>query len=103
MITLSYDGKKYILEYTRKTVSELENSGFVLGDISRKPVTLVPLLFAGAFKAHHRFIKPDIIEEIFGNTKNREKLIDKLIDMYAETYATLMEEPDEGNATWEEN
>lgn len=42
----------------------MEDEGFVAQDIDRKPMTLLPALFAGAFKAHHRFVKQDMIDKI---------------------------------------
>ena len=53
-LTFTYNGKDYVLEYTRNTVRQMENNGFVTNDIDIKPMTVLPALFAGAFLAHHR-------------------------------------------------
>lgn len=50
-------GVTYTLEFTRKTIELMEKNGFVAADMERKPMTLLPALFAGAFLAHHRFEK----------------------------------------------
>ena len=63
-LTFTYDGKDYTLEFTRRTVAEMEKKGFIASDITDKPMTTLPALFAGAFLAHHRFVKEDIINDI---------------------------------------
>lgn len=101
-ITFTYDGKDYILEYTRRTVKQMEDEGFNVTSVDTKPLSVLPDLFAGAFKAHHRFLKRDVIDEIFKNMPNKEKLISTLSEMYYEPIATLMEEPEatEKNVDW---
>lgn len=105
-MTFTYDGKDYTLEFTRRTVKQMEDEGFVAQDIDRKPMTLLPALFAGAFKAHHRFVKQDVIDEIYKGMPRKEELVGKLAEMYNDPIATLMEEPDdksEKNVEWETN
>jgi len=105
-MTFTYDGKEYTLEFTRRTVKQMEDEGFVAQDIDRKPMTLLPALFAGAFKAHHRFVKQDVIDEIYKGMPRKEELVGKLAEMYNDPIAALMEEPDEKsvkNVEWETN
>lgn len=116
-----YDGKQYVLEYTRRTVKEMEKKGLKINELLEKPVTYLPELFAGAFKAHHRNILPETIEEIFQSMPNKmpnmekykdldkddesyheryredfkNSLVGVLIAMYNTTLDTLMKEPDE--------
>ena len=56
-IKLNYKDKEYILEYNRKTVSELENMGFIASEFANKPATMLPLAFRGAFLKNHKFLK----------------------------------------------
>lgn len=98
-------GVTYTLEYTRKTVAQMERQGFVAEDVVKKPVTLLPALFAGAFMAHHRFVKPEVIENIYARLTNKDELISKLVEMYSDPITALLDEPDqsegsEGNPTW---
>lgn len=58
-------GESYTLEYTRKTVEIMEKQGFIADDVDRKPMTMLPALFAGAFLAHHRWVKKDVIDRIY--------------------------------------
>ena len=65
-------------------------------------MTTLPALFAGAFLAHHRFVKSDIIDNIYSKLTKKEDLIGKLAEMYNEPILTLVEEPEEaeGNLDW---
>jgi len=103
-ISFEYDGKQYTLEFTRKSIEIMERQGFNINDIADKPMTTLPALFAGAFIAHHRFVKRDIIDEIYSKLTNKQELLQKLAEMYNEPLEALMEDPDdnEGNAlNWE--
>ena len=105
-IVFTYEDKEYTLEFTRRTVKQMEDEGFVAQDIDRKPMTLLPALFAGAFKAHHRFVKQDVIDKIYAGMPRKHELIGKLAVMYNDPIVTLMEEPDEKavkNVSWEAN
>lgn len=97
------DGTEYTLEYTRKSIELMEKRGFKITEIQDKPVSTLPALFAGAFLAHHKFIKTEIIDEIFSKLRNREELLNKLAEMYNEPILAMMEEPEEseGNLDWE--
>lgn len=101
-INFTYEGKEYTLEFTRRTIKQMEDEGFVANDIDARPMTLLPALFAGAFKAHHRFVKPDVIDDIYDHMPNKEKLIGKLAEMFNEPILTLMKEPenDAKNVDW---
>ncbi len=101
-LTFNYDSKRYTLEFTRKTVTELERKGFTPSDITDKPMTTLPALFAGAFLANHRFVKTEVINEIFAKMTSKDTLIGKLAEMYNEPILSLLEEPEEneGNLDW---
>lgn len=101
-LNFTYDGKNYTLEFTRRTVAEMEKKGFIASDITEKPMTTLPALFAGAFLAHHRFVKEDIINDIYSKLTKKEDLIGKLAEMYNEPILALVEEPEkaEGNLDW---
>lgn len=101
-LIFTYEGKEYTLEFTRRTVAEMEKKGFIASDITDKPMTTLPALFAGAFLAHHRFVKGDVIDNIYSKLTKKEDLIGKLAEMYNEPILTLVEEPEEagGNLDW---
>lgn len=108
-ITINYKGKDYVLEYSRTTAAQIEESGFVLEQVAEKPVKMIPLLVYGAFLKHNRGIKRSLVDEIYENLLNKSGegedsgIIGVLADMYAETVQTLTDSQnvDEGNAaTW---
>ena len=101
-LNFEYKGIKYTLEFTRRTVEQMEREGFVADNLKSKPVTMLPTLFAGAFKAHHKWVKPDVIDEIYSKMTNKADLIGKLAEMYNEPIMALIDEPDESseNLTW---
>ena len=101
-------GESYTLEYTRKTVETMEKQGFIAEDVDRKPMTMLPALFAGAFLAHHRWVKKDVIDRIYARLRRKDELIQKLVDMFNDPILSLMDEPeqtdsDEGNMDWTVN
>lgn len=101
-LIFTFEDKEYTLEYTRRTVAEMEKKGFIASDITDKPMTTLPALFAGAFLAHHRFVKEDVINDIYTKLTKKEDLIGKLAEMYNEPIMALVEEPEEdkGNVNW---
>lgn len=101
-LKFTYNDKEYTLEFTRRTVTEMEKKGFIAAEVENKPMSTLPALFAGAFLAHHRFEKKEVIDAIFEKLTNKEELIGKLAEMYNEPIMTLVEEPEEneGNVSW---
>ena len=106
-LKFEHKNKEYTLEYTRESVKQMEREGFVAGDIVTKPMLTLPKLFAGAFRAHHKYdTKQKQIDEMFELFKNKQALVEKLAEMYAEPMETLMDDESvaEGNAiAWEAN
>ena len=104
-LRFTYQNTEYCLEYTRRSVETMEKKGFVASDIETKPVTILPALFAGAFLANHRYVKPEVIDEIYSKMTNKQELIGKLAEMYNEPSMALVDEPDdsEGNVGWTAN
>lgn len=99
-INLTYDKKEYCLEYNRQSVKTMESQGFVLEELTVKPMTMIPLLFNGAFIKNHRGIKRNLMDEIFEEIGDKTALMEALMEMYAETLGTLTDASGEGNATW---
>lgn len=109
-ITFTYKKTAYTLEYTRETVSLLEQNGLSLSDVQNitdRPITSMKMLFTGAFLAHHRKAASitTLIDEIWETIPNKEELIGNLVEMYAEPIESMMSEPEEekGKTTWTVN
>lgn len=103
-ITDPTSGLTYTLEYTRKTVALMEQQGFVAEEVNKKPMTMLPALFAGAFLAHHKFVKRETIDHIYSRLGRKDELIQKLVEMYNDPIAALLDDPEqegtEGNLDW---
>lgn len=100
-LKFTYDDVDYTLEFTRRTVEMMERNGFQISEIAEKPMTMLPTLFQGAFLSRHRSVKRDKINEIYSKMSNKQDLISKLVEMYNEPIATLLEDDEnEGNVDW---
>lgn len=95
-------GEKYTLEFTRKSIQKMEEAGFTVEGLKDKPMTMIPELFAGAFIAHHPFLKRADIDDIFDHLTNKKDMFPKLVEMLNEPIEALMGEPEEakGNSSW---
>lgn len=94
------DGKEYVLEFNRRTVTLAEKEGLNLDSIGDKLMTTLPDLFYFAFKMHHAFIKKEetdriLFEEFHGLTEDELK---RLVELYTAPYESLINgEGDEKN------
>lgn len=102
-IKFTYKDTPYVLEFDRMSIKTLEANGFSVEEFMKKPALNIELAFAGAFIKNHRKTKQNTIDEIFGKMKDKQKLVESLVQMIDETYSSLFEEPedDEGNVEWE--
>ena len=100
-ITLTHKNKEFVLEYNRQSVRMMEGQGFAINELSSKPMTMIPLLFQGAFIKNCKGVKRAAIDEIYDGIGNKGELMNVLIEMYAETLSSLTDDNEEGNVTWE--
>lgn len=103
-ISIPYNGKKYVLEFTRSTVSAMEKAGFSINELSAKPATMIPMLFSGAFAANHSNTKVATINKIYDGLGDKQGLVKTLAEMYSDSVYTLLadeDEENEGNPGWE--
>lgn len=102
VLKFEYEGVPYTLEFTRKTVEKMERRGFSISEVTTKPMTAIPQLFAGAFLAHHPTVKAQLVDEILENMGDKENLIAELSDLYSEPILSLIEsEPGKkGKVAW---
>lgn len=100
-INFDYNGKHYCLEYTREAVKRMEAAGFKPGESGLTPLLELDMLWAGSFYKNHRGVSSRVIEELLDKMTNKDKLLEALRTMVAETYESLMENEDnEGNVEW---
>ena len=101
-INLTHNDKDYVLEYSRQSVKTMEQQGFILDELTAKPMTMLPMLFQGAFIKNHKGIKRSLVDDIYKDIHNRSELMEALMEMYADTLSSLMDDgpEDSGNVTW---
>nr|DAF27262.1 MAG TPA: protein of unknown function (DUF5055) [Caudoviricetes sp.] len=103
-ISIPYNGKKYVLEFTRSTASAMEKAGFSINELGAKPATMIPMLFSGAFAANHSNTKVATINKIYDGLGDKQGLVKTLAEMYSDSVYTLLADEDEdseGNIGWE--
>ena len=88
-IKFDYNGSHYELGYSRESVKQIEAQGFSLEKLTAQPMTMIPLLFYGAFALNHRGIKRKLVDEIWEIIKS-ESLVQALTEMYSETISDLL-------------
>lgn len=89
-ISLEYNGKQYVLEYSKQAVRTMENQGFSIDHIGDRPTTMIPILFRGAFAKNHRDVKTRIVDEIY-DSLDKTDLIVTLAEMYMDTVNSVVE------------
>lgn len=92
----------YTLTFTAETVKALEAKGFSLEKVTDMPMTMIPLLFEGAFLAKEAGkVTSEKAVEIYQLQKNKTALLQKLIELYNDPIDEVIVK--EGNAEWECN
>lgn len=101
-IRFTFKDEEYVLQFTKRTIKEMEDKGFRIREIGDRPMTLWPMLFKGAFLANHRSTKESAIEEIYDAMPNKQALVEAMIELYDEPYSAMMDDPSETdpNVNW---
>ena len=102
-IEFEKNGEKYVLEYTRDSVALMERQGFIVDQLITKPMLMLPLAFQGLFYKNHRKATKKEIDEIYNGFKDKDKLLEAIVDMLDECYTSLTENEegeDSGNIDW---
>ena len=99
VLTDKATNETYTLEFNREAVRFAESRGFVIGDVDKFPMTLYDLFYY-AFRMHHRNVSRErtdkIIDEGFGGIAGMpEAMLQRLGELYADTFGALTEEEQE--------
>ena len=100
---MKYSGKDYTLEFNRQSVRMMESQGFAADELTKKPVTMIPLLVQGAFMKNHKGLKRATVDDIYDGVADKSAFIAALVELYSETVSTLLsdaEDDKEGNVSW---
>jgi hypothetical protein len=98
IITDPDSGHEYTLEFSRKSVVRAEQAGLDVQKLESASMTMIPLLFWGAFLMHHPHMTREQTDKILfdglgGLTEDEMGHLGKL---YAEPFQTLIASEDEG-------
>lgn len=103
-ITFDYNDKKYTLEFNRRSIEKMEQSGFDIESATSKPMSTIPKLFEGAFLMHHPYVKEETVDDMFNLFTDKQGLFTALVEMYAEPLESLVEDSTAKNAiAWGKN
>ena len=106
--TGDFEGREFTLDYTRKTVVKAERAGLNVQAMDSQPMTMIYLMFWGAFQAHHPHMTQEqtdkILDEQFGGVEGLgtiendegENLVTHLGRLYSEPFSTLIPSDEEG-------
>ena len=64
VITDPENGREYTLEFSRRSISKIEQAGFNINLIETQSMTMIPLMFWGAFLMHHPQMTRDQTDKI---------------------------------------
>ena len=88
--------EEFVLEFTRDTVVWTNDHGFVPSKLDDNIEAMLPILWFGAFRMHHKHVSraktDELIQKIGGITP---KLLERLIDLYTVPRSTLIVDEDE--------
>lgn len=98
IITDPDESREYTLEFSRKSVARAEQAGLDVNQLDSKSMTMIPLLFWGAFLMHHPQMKREQTDRILfdGLGGLNEKEMEYLGKLYAAPFQTLIASEDEG-------
>lgn len=97
-IKFTYKDTPYVLEYNRYAIKAMEANGFSSSEFQKKPMINLELAFKGLFIKNHSRTSEKLIDEIYNNFKDKDKLIETIGKMINECYESLV---DEGNLNWD--
>lgn len=100
IITDPEEVREYTLEFSRKTVAKAEAAGLDVNKMDSAPMTMLPLLFWGAFLMHHPYMKQEdasriLFDGLHGLSTEEAEYLGKL---YSEPFKTLIAGEDGGKA-----
>lgn len=97
VITDPDEGREYTLEFSRRTVSKTEQAGLDINQLESKSMTMIPIMFWGAFLMHHPHMTREQTDKILfdglGGLNAGE--LEHLGKLYAEPFQTLVAREDE--------
>lgn len=92
------ESREYTLEYSRKTVVKAEQAGLDMNKLEALPMSMIPILFWGAFLMHHPHMTKEQTDKILfdGIGGLNEAEMEYLGKLYAAPFQSLVAGAEEG-------
>lgn len=93
------NGREYTLEFSRKTVAKTEQAGLDVNRLESASMTMIPILFWGAFLMHHPYMTKEQTDKILFNglCGLSDEEMEHLGKLYAAPFKTLISNEDKGS------
>lgn len=95
-MNFTIDGKDYSIGFTRETVIQTEKNGFSYRFIDDQPITMISVLWHGAFLANYASLTYAEVEALFEKI-NKKGLLDALLGLYSAPIESLFDEDEENS------
>lgn len=99
-IEVTYQDHVYKFGFTRAAAQAAERDGFVAAEMGDKPALMIPTLVYHAAAAYNSGIKRKLVEDIYKDVQDKDGFLTALVEEYVETVNTLLQNNEQGNATW---
>lgn len=100
------NNERYELEYNLFAIAKMEEKGFDIVQMEKKPISTLLGLISGAFIMHHPTMTDEEIKDVVARIGNNEKLIEELTKMYMEALNFLQggkSKDSSKNLAWEKH
>lgn len=90
------NGQLYTLDFDLESVKFAESLGFEWDEMSKKPATMIPILWYSAFRRYHKKVNRKEAEDILvkaGGMNN--EMSNRLAELYFQAISGLVETDDE--------
>lgn len=103
-IRIRFEGKEYVLMFTKKTFEDAINAGVSFDKVRDNPMMLEKI-FYWALQAKHSYekITPQQARRMYEAQNPKSKLLPALLELWNDVPNGLMEDDPEGETTWEAN
>lgn len=95
-IIMTYEGVEYTLEFDREAAAFINNRGFKPSEFFDNVEEMLPLLFYGAFRMHHKNVSRGQADKIlFEKAKHLSpEVVNRLMELYAAPRNALIRDDD---------
>ena len=83
------NNERYELEYNLFAIAKMEENGFDISNMEKKPISTLLGLIKGAFIMHQPTMTDDEVKEVVARIGNNEKLVEELTKMYMDALSFL--------------